>query len=193
MAYSPAISVPSKCANIFRALHQNSTCRVKTTNSATNDVDIVTGVRQGRILSPFLLTIVIDFVTRKSVVWGNLGIKWGGARLAELDCADDLARLSHTRGALQGLTNNLHEKGEKVRLRISREKTKAQTVARDQNLPPIIVGEQGIEYVENFMYLGSNISNSGEAGKDVQTRIGKAAGVSGRLVRAIITPMNTAD
>lgn len=130
----------------------------------------------------------MDFVMRKSVFGENLGIKWGGARLAELDFADDFALLSHTHGALQGLTNNLHEKGEKVRLRISREKTKAQTVTQDQNLPPIIVGEQVIEYVENFTYLGGNISNTGDAEKDVQTRIGKAAGVSGRLVRAIITP-----
>ena len=68
------------------------------------------------------------------------------------------------------MTNNLHEHGEKVGLRISQEKTKA-----------ITIGEQDIEYVENFTYLGSNISNTGDVEKDVRTRIGKAAGVFQRL------------
>ena len=79
------------------------------------------------------------------------------------------------------MTNNLHEHGEKVGLRISQEKTKAMTVRQDQHLPPLTIGEQDIEYVENFTYLGSNISNTGDVEKDVRTRIGKAAGVFQRL------------
>ncbi|CAJ1061277.1 uncharacterized protein LOC118430077 [Xyrichtys novacula] len=55
------------------------------------------------------------------------------------------------------------------------------TVTQHQHLPPLSIGEQDIEYVENFTYLGSNISNTGDMEKDVQTRIGKAAGVFQRL------------
>ena len=55
------------------------------------------------------------------------------------------------------------------------------TVTQDQNVPLLTVGEQDVEYVENFTYLGSKISNIGDAEKDVQTRIGKAAGVFQRL------------
>lgn len=43
------------------------------------------------------------------------------------------------------------------------------------NLPPVIVGEHSIA---NFTYVGSNISNTRDSEKDVQTRIGEAAGVS---------------
>ncbi len=50
---------PSKYADIFRALYRNSTCQVRTCSDTTNDFDIMTGVRQGCILSPFLFLIVI--------------------------------------------------------------------------------------------------------------------------------------
>ncbi|CAJ1081688.1 unnamed protein product%2C partial [Xyrichtys novacula] len=55
------------------------------------------------------------------------------------------------------------------------------TVAQHQHLPALTIGQQDMEYVENFKYLQSNISNTGDVEKDVQTRIGKAAGVYQRL------------
>ena len=54
-------------------------------------------------------------------------------------------------------------------------------VGQVQHLTPIRLGEQDIEYVENFTYLGSNISSIGDVEKDVNNRIGKAAGVFQRL------------
>ncbi|KAJ8386311.1 hypothetical protein AAFF_G00175070 [Aldrovandia affinis] len=115
--------MPSKYMNIFRALYRNSTCQVRTSSGTTDDFDIVTGVRQGCILSPLLFLIVIDFVTRKTLAATNFGIKWGQDRLTNLDFADDLALISHTHYALQEMTSNFHEHGGKVGLRISHEKT----------------------------------------------------------------------
>lgn len=103
--------VPSKYVNIFRALYHNSTCRVRTSSGNTNEFDIVTGVRQGCILSPLLFLIVIDFVMRKTLAGTDFGIKWGQGRLTDLDFADDLALMCHTHSALQEMTNNLHEHG----------------------------------------------------------------------------------
>lgn len=86
-------AIPSKYVNILRAQYHNSTCRVQTTDCTTDNFDIMTRVRQGCILSPVLFIILL---MRKSIVGANLGIKWGGGRLADLDFADDLALLSHT-------------------------------------------------------------------------------------------------
>ncbi|KAJ8351025.1 hypothetical protein AAFF_G00160920, partial [Aldrovandia affinis] len=155
--------VPSKYVNIFRALYRNSTCRVRTSSGTTDDFDIVTGVRQGCILSPLLFLIVIDFVMRKTLAGMNFGIKWGQDRLTNLDFADDLALINHTHYALQEMTSNLHEHGGKVGLRISHEKTKAMIIGQDQHHQPLSLGEH------------DNME------KDVRTRIGKAAGVFQRL------------
>lgn len=72
-----------------------------------------------------------------------------------------LALISPTHSALQSMTNNLHEHGNKVGLRISHERTKAMVIRQDQHHPPLSLGELDIEYVQNFTYLGSNISGKG--------------------------------
>ncbi|KAJ8402566.1 hypothetical protein AAFF_G00366490 [Aldrovandia affinis] len=54
-------------------------------------------------------------------------------------------------------------------------------IRQDQHHPPLSLGEHDIEYIDNFTYLGSNISSRGNVEKDVRTRIGKAAGVFQRL------------
>ena len=48
------------------------------------------GVRQDRILSPFLFLIVTDFLMRKTVEGRSFGINWGQDKLADLDFTDDL-------------------------------------------------------------------------------------------------------
>jgi len=68
-------------------------------------LDILTGVRQGCILSPFLFLIVIDFVKKKTVNGRDYGITWGSVKLADLDFADDLA-LCNTQEELQEMTNS---------------------------------------------------------------------------------------
>ena len=86
---------------------------------------ILTGVRQGCILSPFLFLIVIDFVLRKTTEGHDFGIMWRQKKLADLDFADDLALLCQTQQALQDMTDKLHLFGKKVGLCISGEKNKS--------------------------------------------------------------------
>jgi len=59
--------------------------------------DIVSGVKQGCILSPFLFFMPSNFVMRKKTIEGkDFRISWDHTRLADLDFADDLALLDHT-------------------------------------------------------------------------------------------------
>ena len=173
--------IPDKYINIFRSLYRNSSCCVKTRHGNTIMFDILTGVRQGCILSPFLFLLVIDYIMKRAVKDRSLGVEWsGGNRLADLDFADDIALLSCTHTGLQEMTNELGKYGEKVGLRISCEKTKGMIIGEHQ-YPPITIGSHCIEYVENFQYLGSYISRAGETEVDVRARIGKAAATFERL------------
>ena len=98
--------------------------------------DILTGVRQGCILSPFLFLLVIDYIMKRAVKDRSLGVEWsGGNRLADLDFADDIALLSCTHTGLQEMTNELGKYGEKVGLRISCEKTKGMIIGEHQYPP----------------------------------------------------------
>jgi len=49
--------VPQKYITIFQALYRNTTCCINTNNGMTKMFDILTGVRQGCILSPFVFLL----------------------------------------------------------------------------------------------------------------------------------------
>ena len=172
--------IPSKYINIFKALYRDSSCCVRTREGNTEMFSILTGVRQGCILSPFLFLIVMDFVMRKTTDGHDFGIVWGQKKLADLDFADDLALLCHTQQALQDMTNRLHVCGKKVGLRISGEKTKVMTVGA-RTTSPITLEGQNIEKVDKFQYLGSYLSENGDVEVDIRARLGKASSVFQRL------------
>ena len=172
--------VPEKYINIFKSLYRKSSCCVKTRNDNTIMFDILTGVRQGCILSPFLFLLVKNFIMKRAIKDRALGIGWNRDRLADLDFADDIVLFSDAHGGLQEMTKDLGEYGGKLGLRISCEKTKRMSIGDNQN-QPIFIGQTSIEYVENVQYLGSYISRTGDAEIDVKARIGKATAVFGRL------------
>ena len=70
-----------KIINIFISLYTNSRCCIRTKDGYSDMFDIITGVRQGCILSPFLFLIVMDFIMRKSMSKPHYGISWSPGRL----------------------------------------------------------------------------------------------------------------
>ncbi|KAI8518909.1 hypothetical protein Bbelb_021660 [Branchiostoma belcheri] len=139
---------------------------------------------QGCILCPFLFLIRIDFVLRKITGDGKEGIRWREeSRLADLDFADDIVLLSENNQGLQHLTKKLETSSEKVGLRVSSEKTKAMEVGNHTGQPllNITVNNSQVEIVDQFTYLGSVISNSGDVEPDINCRVGKAASVFRRM------------
>ncbi|KAI8491212.1 hypothetical protein Bbelb_308450 [Branchiostoma belcheri] len=176
--------IPARFVRIFKSLYENSRCCVRTEGGTTDFFNIITGVRQGCILSPFLFLITIDFVLRKTTGDGKEGIRWREeSRLADLDFADDLALLSENNQGLQHLTTKLETSSGKVGLRVSSEKTKAMEVGNHTGQPRlnITVNNSQVEVVDQFTYLGSVISNSGEVEPDINCRVGKAASVFRRM------------
>ena len=65
-------------------------------------------------------------------------------------------------------------------LTISVKKTKV-LEERSGIAPVITIDGQVIESVNNFVYLGSNISSSGSINSEIDRRIGKASGTFARL------------
>ena len=157
----PPLATPLNI-NIFKALYRASSCCVRTREGNTEMVSILTVVRQGCILSPFLFLIVMDFVMRKTTEGHDFGIVWGQKKLTDLDFADDLViHNKHSR-----TPNRLPIFGKKVGLRISSEKTKAMTVG-DQTISSITLEGQNIAMVDKFQYLGSYLSENGDVDVDI--------------------------
>ena len=172
--------IPQNFISIFKNLYLNSSCCIKTGTSHTEFFDIVSGVRQGCILSPLLFLLTIDFVMRTAMNDTSFGIKWNAARLTDLDFADDLALLGDTPESLQAMTDNLASMAAKVGLRINTQKTKVMAV-KEGNPITVQVNNQTAEEVDSFTYLGSNISNKGDTAQDIHSRLGKASAVFRKL------------
>ena len=122
--------------------------------------DVMTGVRQGCILSHFILLITIDFITTKAMDDASFRIVWREKRLADVDFVDDISATSHTLAGIQGITNNIETCGAKIGLMINCEKTKAMKIGPEQH-PPIPIMQHNLDYVKKFSYLGSYKTSNG--------------------------------
>jgi len=84
--------IPDSIVAIIQSLYKSSKSRIKLNGMTGDWFDVVTGVRQGCILSPLLFAIVMDWIMKKSLRNYKGGLEWtGGSRLCDLDFADDIA------------------------------------------------------------------------------------------------------
>ena len=114
---------------VFKSLYDNTSCCIRSSKSTSPPFDILSGVKQGCILSPFLFPLVLDFVLKKSLQNETFGLPWGSERLCDLDFADDIALLTQKKDSLQEMTNSLEHHGRKVGLQINANKTKTMSIA----------------------------------------------------------------
>ncbi|VDP79349.1 unnamed protein product [Schistosoma curassoni] len=67
-----------------------------------------TGVRQGRLLPPFLFLLMTNWIMRTSTSGEKHGIQWTARmQLDDLDFADNLVLLSQTQQQMQEKTNSV--------------------------------------------------------------------------------------
>ncbi|XP_071123848.1 uncharacterized protein [Mytilus edulis] len=110
-------------------------------------------------------------VTKQALDTTPRGIQWNFAqRIEDLDFADDLALLSHGLKDMRDKTTELHEIGNKIRLKINIKKTKFMNVKTRKGGPVSIEGKD-IEEVDQFTYLGNIMDRTGGTDADIKTRI----------------------
>ena len=79
---------------MISAIYENNTAAVKARNEVSDWFRIKSGVKQGRVLSPFVWIILMDFVLRNTgKAMGKHRIKWGRKAFLDLNYADDFSIL----------------------------------------------------------------------------------------------------
>lgn len=87
--------------------------------------------------------------------------------------ADDLSLLSPWLMNFDPMTLDLVKQSSKVGLHVNIKKTKVLSLT-DHHTPPICINEQNIGGIEQFLDLGSAVSNDGDTELDIASRINSA-------------------
>ena len=88
--------IPKKIISIKQRSYQGMSCRVVHGEQLSDNFNVKIGVHQGCLLSPFLLTLVVDWIMRNSTEGKRNGLQWTlWSQLDDLNFADDLVLLSH--------------------------------------------------------------------------------------------------
>ena len=130
------------------------------------------------MLSPFLFCLAIDWIIKRTDIGVKSGITWTFTEsLGDLDFADDISILAHSHRDIQSKTDKLVRNAAKVGLHDFVNKDKTKTM-RNNCQPADLdrLGEQDIEEVTEFTYLGAKVTNDGNTEAEIKTRINKARG-----------------
>ena len=188
--------VPHQLVKIIEELHSETWCQVKAAGDTSERFEVKTGVRQGCVLSPLLFNCFMDKILREAMatLGGGLKIEYATSRglfltyrdktpastsIQDALYADDLTLVAQSRQELQHMVNAVNNAFKRWGMTISATKTKTLTVGEQQtnSQPPIMLQSQPLEEVESFSYLGSEISQSNKAEKEVAVRLEKAGKV----------------
>ena len=178
--------IPDHYTAILKSLYANSQCCIRTENGTIEYFNIISGVRQGCIISPLLFLIVIDYILKTCLNKAEFGIAWNETRLTDLDFADDIVLFAEKRDVLQRMTNDVQASAEKksgYNILLNSDKTKAMVINAKSAIATTMVidGGNSVETVRQFTYLGSVVTEKGDAETDINCRIGKASAVFQRL------------
>lgn len=173
--------IPSKLIALIKESYNDANCYVLHKGKLSEPFQVLSGVRQGCILSPLLFLLVIEDVLT-STSFQRRGVQWriDNSFLNYLAYADDICLLSHRVRDLEMSMVDLQSKLDGTGLKINTTKTKGLSI---QNNSPasINVGDNNYAIVNEFCYLGSMITADGGTEIDVEAKISRARAAFGIL------------
>lgn len=158
----------SKIHNIYKnamtvKLHDNS-----------GQIKIGRGVKQGDTMSPKLFSTILEYAFKR-LNWEEKGLNIDGQKLDHLRFADDIVLMEENLEEMRLMLQELREVSARIGLQINFSKTKFMT-----SLVPsgsLKIGNNEVELVENYIYLGHEIrisrDNQMRAAKINNTRMGR--------------------
>jgi len=101
--------------------------------------------------------------------------------VTDIDYADDAATMDSSQAVLADIIQRMLGTCSALGLHISWTKTKVHNIGAGSPVTDIIVGNKTVQGVQDFVYLGSQISSANGLRTEQQKRIGIASGTMQRL------------
>ena len=143
---------------------------VRVGNTETETVPIRKGVRQGCVASPDLLNLYQEMIMR--VTTNMAGIKVGGININNIRYADDTALIATS----QRLGDRVIVKSNAYGMEVNVKKTECIVRTKKKSVPEcrITIKREMVKQVNNFKYLGSNITSDERYVTEVKCHIAQA-------------------
>lgn len=158
---------------LIKNLYLQQRIRVQIGDEMTEESIMGRGVRQGCCLSPILFNIYLEHIMQKCMKQ-NRGVRVGGRRIECIRFADDMVLLAENERTMINMLKDLNKTCEEFGMRINKKKTKCMVISARRVGTTIRLGQEVIEQVSAFKYLGSIITEDMRCHKEVKTRIAMA-------------------
>ena len=169
---------PHHIVKLIESLYSKQEAAVRLEGDISGWFRAEQGVRQGCILSPYLFNIYAENIMRQLYydssfeAYDSLSI--GGHSIPELRYADDTVLLSTSPEGLERLIKSIKEHSESQNLHLNANKTKIMKTDKTHRDPDIKIGNNEIEIVKEFNYLGSMLYNNGDIRREIKRRCSMA-------------------
>ena len=175
--------IDDKDLHVIRNLYNEQVAVVCMSDKSTTAwARIRRGVRQGCVMSPDLFNLYSEMILRE-LEDVDKGIVVNRVRINKIRYANNTVFIASSPEGLQRLFNVAADASEERSPSVSHEKTKAMCISKQSPKPKISIklGDQTIDQVGSFNYLGTMITADGTTKKEIHRRIALAKDAFNKL------------
>jgi histidinol phosphatase-like PHP family hydrolase len=162
--------IPDKLIRLVRATMTDTEAQVKIQAQLTDAFKIRQGLKQGDGLAPLLFNLALEYAIRKLLVNVKGTLEYHTTQI--VGYADNICLLSRNIKAIKETYQELNGAAKETGLSINVNKTHAMilTHSRTNTDQQLRIGDHKINMVNNFIYLGSNITEHNNEQVEIQRR-----------------------
>lgn len=183
------LEVSPKLRKVIKSVYRRVTGEVRIKSVKSSEFEMQRGIKQGDSLSPFLFNIYMDRILKlckRNMPKVTVGYRnMCPIQLQSLLYADDIILLADSRESTQKILDKWNEIIQQMDMKVNTEKTKIMKTSGLKEQQDIKCGEDKLEYVSTFEYLGTIISEDGKMDTEILSRSKKATQIYYQLNKTI--------
>jgi len=206
------IGCPLKFVTMVRLLHDQMEASVLVDGQKSESFRVQTGVKQGCVIAPMLFSIylfAVPYLVKQELPTGiglnyRIGDLFNLQRLRaktltsetsvlELQYADDNALVADSEEHLQAVTTAFDKAYNSLGLKLNAKKTQVicqPKPGKNVDPPTIVAGGETLCPVDDFVYLGSNLSSKADLGREIDRWLQAASIAYSKLRQRVFNNSN---